>query len=249
MLAEERIQKIKNYVDDNGSATLNELMELLDSSESTIRRALAEMDKNNLISRVHGGAVSIKNSSSILTIDDELDNRRSLYTEEKRKIAQHAASLINDNDFVYIDSGSTTEFFAEYIEASGATYITNCFGVARILGRKNFNVNLIGGSFKATTEAIVGEEASTNLENYNFTKGFFGTNGIDLKRGFTTPEIREGITKKKAALHSKEKFILADNTKFGVISSYTFAPLDDMKIITTGTISKEYIENTNLTIV
>ena len=190
MLAEERIQKIKDYVDANGSATLNELMDLLSASESTVRRALSEMDKNHLISRVHGGAVSLNAvSSSILTKDDSLENRRSINTEDKKAIAQYAASLIEDGDFVYIDSGSTTEFLAEYIKAPNATYVTNSFAVARVLGRKNFNVYLIGGEFKATTEAIVGEVASMALEHYNFTKGFFG----NQRRYYKEP----GITQKQ----------------------------------------------------
>lgn len=250
MLAEERIQKIKDYVDANGSATVNELMDLLDASESTIRRALSDMDKNHLISRVHGGAVSNNTvSPTILTMDESLENRRSINTDDKKAIAQYAASLIEDGDFVYIDSGSTTEFLAEYIKAPNATYVTNSFAVARVLGRKNFNVYLIGGEFKATTEAIVGEVASIALEHYNFTKGFFGTNGIDLKRGHTTPEIREGITKGQAILRSKEKYILADETKFGVISSFTFAGLDDTTVITTGKIPKEFTENKKISMI
>ena len=250
MLAKERIQKIKDYVDAHGSATVNELMDLLGASESTIRRALSDMDKNRLISRVHGGAVALNSvSSEILTVDESLESRRSINTDDKRAIAKYAASLIEDGDFVYIDSGSTTEYLAEYITAAKATYATNSFAVARILGRKNYNVYLIGGEFKATTEAIVGEVASIALEHYNFTKGFFGTNGIDLKRGHTTPEIREGITKSQAILRSKEKFILADETKFDVISSFTFAGLEDTKTITTGNIPKKFLDDKTVTII
>ena len=249
MLTEERIIKIKEIVDNNGSATVTELMEQLGASESTLRRDLKLMDDRGLITRVHGGAVSREGNSAIITIDRDILERKSTNPHEKDAIGRYAASLIEPGDFVYIDSGTSTEVLAQYITEMNAVYVTNCVAIAKILGIKGMEVFLLGGEFKVTTEAIVGEEAVSNLEKYNFNKGFFGTNGIDIKRGFTTPEMREGSVKREAMLHTKKKYVLADSSKFQVISSVNFSPFDDATIITNGQIPSEFKSYSNVFIV
>ena len=93
---------------------------------------------------------------------------------------------------------------------------------------------LLGGEFKAVTEAIVGEEAVAALEKYNFTKGFWGANGVSLQKGYSTPELKEAMVKKKSMENCKERFVLADESKFNHISSVTFAPFEGATVITTG---------------
>ena len=90
------------------------------------------------------------------------------------------------------------------------------------------------GDFKAVTEAIVGEEAVAALEKYNFTKGFWGANGVSLQKGYSTPELKEAMVKKKSMENCKECFVLADESKFNQISSVTFAPFEGATVITTG---------------
>lgn len=249
MLTEERIIKIKEIVDSNGSASVAELMEQLGASESTLRRDLRVMDERGLISRVHGGAVAIVNAQSIVTIDRDIIERKATNTAEKEAIGKYAASLIKPDDFVYIDSGSTTEIMAPYITERSAVYVTNCVAVAQILGAKNMKISLLGGEFKVTTGAIVGEEAVLNIGKYNFTLGFFGTNGIDIKRGFTTPEMREGALKRESMLHTKKRFVIADSSKFGTISSINFCPFEEANIITSGSLPSEYRNANNIRII
>lgn len=250
MLAEERMLKIKEFIDENGSATLPELMEKFNASESTIRRTLSAMDKEGLISRVHGGAVTNENKAKLTNdFDEAIENKRDLNRDSKIAIAKYAAALIQPGDFIYIDAGSTTDFMTDFIDEKEAIYVTNCFPIARKLGQKNLRVYLIGGEVKATTEAVVGEEAVANLSKYNFTKGFFGTNGIDIKRGLTTPEMKEGMVKKKAIAHSKEKYVVADASKFDVISPINFAAIDELQIITTGSVPDSYKKLKNLIVI
>ena len=110
--------------------------------------------------------------------------------------------------------------------------MTNAVTHARNLAALGFRVILIGGELKGSTEAVVGANAIEMLRNYNFNKGFFGTNGISIKCGFTTPDINEAEVKKMAMCHCNHKIILADSTKFDNVSSVTFARLDTAKIIT-----------------
>ncbi|MDD6195241.1 MAG: DeoR/GlpR family DNA-binding transcription regulator [Lachnospiraceae bacterium] len=230
MLAEERFTKILSILEEEGTVEVSRLMEALGTSESTIRRDLNTLDARGMLVKVHGGAVSKNNQYQ--TRDDEVDLRKERNVAEKTRIAQYAANLIGDDDVVYLDAGTTTELMIQSAINRKALYVTNAVGHAKKLSVLGCRVYLLGGEFKGTTDAIVGEEAVVSLEKYNFTKGFFGANGVTKEQGFTTPEPKEALIKQKAMAHSKEAFVLVDSSKFGEISSVTFGQMDRARIIT-----------------
>ena len=244
MLTEERFAKIMVLLEQTGSVTIQQLMTELDASESTVRRDLISLDANGQLTKVHGGAVL--KSGSYSTKDDNVTNRKLLYSEEKRKIAKYAAELITQKDFVYVDAGTTTEFMIDCIAERQAVFVTNAVTHAKRLAERGCTVYLLGGEFKAVTEAIVGEEAVATLEKYNFTKGFWGANGIHLKAGYSTPEVKEAMVKRKSMEKCRECYILSDESKFGRISSVTFADFGKAKVITTGLSDKNYMEYKNI---
>lgn len=232
MLTQERHALILEKLEKESVVYLSDLMNLLDASESTIRRDLNYLDKAGLLKKVHGGATSL-NSKIINTTEFEVEVRQGINKEDKIAIAKYAASLIKNDDLIYIDSGTTTELMIDFIEAKGATFVTNGIGHAKKLIHKNLTTYILGGELKLTTEAIIGIEAINSLRKYNFTKGFFGANGIDIERGFTTPDIREAMVKEEALKKSKLSFVLADNSKFNKVSSITFGEISNTSIITT----------------
>lgn len=111
---------------------------------------------------------------------------------------------------------------------------------------KGFNAFIIGGQLKKSTGAIIGTTSIENLQPYNFTKGFFGTNGISLQAGFSTPDSVEAYVKKTALKHCQEAYVLADSTKFDQITPITFANLEDAIIITDILKDKKYLDYTNI---
>ena len=127
---------------------------------------------------------------------------------------QTAASLVKPHDLIYIDAGTTTELIIDHLTEKKATYITNGIIHAQKLTDKGFNAFIIGGQLKKSTGAIIGTTSIENLQPYNFTKGFFGTNGISLQAGFSTPDSVEACVKKTALKHCQEAYVLADSTKF-----------------------------------
>lgn len=232
MLTEERFTKILSILESMGSVTVQQLMTQLGASESTIRRDLNTLDAEGKLTKVHGGAILKHGMYS--TRDDEVLTRKEKNKEAKIKIAKYAAGLIGTGDFVYLDAGTTTELMIDYIEQKQITFVTNAISHAKKLAERGFTVYLLGGEFKAVTEAIVGEEAVTTLEKYNFTKGFWGTNGVSVQKGFSTPEVKEAMVKKKSMESCKECYILADESKFNQISSVTFAAFESAVVLTTG---------------
>lgn len=244
MLTEERFAKILSILESMGSVTVQQLMTELDASESTIRRDLTTLDANGQLTKVHGGAILKSNVYS--TRDDEVTHRKEQNKEAKEKIARYAASLISAGDFVYIDAGTTTERMIDYITNKQAVFVTNAITHAKKLADKGCTVFILGGEFKAVTEAIVGEEAVVTLGKYNFTKGFWGANGISLVKGFSTPELKEAMVKKKSMENCKSCYVLADASKFGRISSVTFAPFENATVITTEMHHGEYENCSNV---
>lgn len=247
MLSQERHKLILDKLEKDSVVYLNDLVELLKTSESTIRRDLNTLDKKGLLKKVHGGATSLKDIK-INTTDYKVEYRQSLNIDDKLKIAEYAASLIEDYDLVYIDSGTTTELMIDFIRDTKAVFVTNGIVHAKKLLQKKFTTYILGGELKLTTEAIVGVETVNSLRKYNFTKGFFGTNGVDLERGFTTPDIREAMVKEEAINRSKKGFILCDESKFDEVSSITFSEIKNknIKIITTNLSNNKYKEVTEI---
>ena len=245
MLSEERHKLILERLERESVVYLNDLVKYLNTSESTIRRDLTALDKAGLLKKVHGGATSLK-EISINTTDDIVENRQSLNIDEKLKIAEYAASLIEDKDLVYIDAGTTTELMINFISNTKAVFVTNGIVHARKLIKKNCTTYILGGELKLTTEAIVGAETVNSLRKYNFTKGFFGTNGVDIDRGFTTPDVKEAMVKEEALHRSRKRFVLCDQSKFDEISSITFADIKDAKIITTNLENNRYKHQTEI---
>ena len=244
MLTEERFRRILSELEEKGSVTVQELMEQLDASESTIRRDLNTLAARGSLKKVHGGAVA--KSANPGARDAQVDLRKQLNRQEKRSIARYAAGLIEDDDFVYVDAGTTTELLIDFLENREAVYVTNAVSHAKQLAAKGCRVYLLGGEFKGTTEAIVGEEAVASVEKYHFTKGFFGVNGITVEQGFTTPEVREAMIKRKAMEHTGERYILADPSKFDAVSAVTFGSFGDAVILTTAEVPKPYKRQKNV---
>jgi DeoR family fructose operon transcriptional repressor len=244
MLHEERHEQILAQLKIKHAVKVNTLAKELGASESTIRRDINELDRKGLLKRVFGGAVSL--SGNIASEVTDIAERTRLNVEEKERIAQYAATLISDNDFVFIDAGTTTEKMIDYIGNKNVTYVTNGTRHAMKLAQRGFSAFMIGGSIRPTTQAAVGSVAIESIKQYNFTKCFMGANGVDIERGFTTPHISEAAIKAEAIRRSHVSYVLVDHEKFGRVSSVTFAGIEDASIITNRTDNPQYRQYTSI---
>jgi DeoR family fructose operon transcriptional repressor len=166
-----------------------------------------------------------------LKTEDSIEKKSSTHVDEKKRIARYAAAQINNDDFVFIDAGSTTYFMTKYLDHSGATFVTNGIEHAKALVSNGCKVFVLGGDLKESTEAINGLIAAQNLQRYNFSKAFLGTNGVSEKQGFTTPDTNEAILKAVALERSFVTYVLCDSSKFGKVSAVTFSPIDSACVI------------------
>ena len=243
MLTEQRYEIILGLLREKNSVTVTELKDILNASESTVRRDITALYKAGKLTRVFGGAVALEHT--VNAYEPTVAQKSELNIEEKKKIAAYAASLIQPEDFVYLDAGTTTGYMLEHLNGSRATFVTNGVSHARTLAQMGIRVLLIGGELKGSTEAVIGSQAMQMLKNYHFTKGFFGTNGMTQREGFTTPDTSEAIVKSTAMKQCKDVYILTDKSKFGEVSSVTFGGFTDAKILTEE-IPKEYQDSKNI---
>ena len=246
MLTEQRYDIILGLLKENNSVTVTELRDILDASESTVRRDITALDKAGKLTKVFGGAVALEHG--VNAYEPTVAQKAELNTEEKRRIARYAASLIRPEDFVYLDAGTTTGYMLEFLEGPRASFVTNAVSHARTLAQMGVRVVLLGGELKGSTEAVIGSQAMQMLLDFHFTRGFFGSNGVTKKEGFTTPEVNEALVKRTAMEQCNEKFVLADNTKFGEISAVTFFSFKGAKILTESC-PADYRESGNVLVV
>lgn len=231
MLTQERHEAILKILSEKGSVSVAELTKTLGVSESTVRRDLILLSNSGNLKKIHGGATLTK--KQFISGEDTVSDKSEKNIDEKRRIAKYAASQINSSDFVYLDAGTTTLFMIDYLpKGVKANFVTNGITHAKALSKKGFSVCILGGQLKHSTEAIIGLAAANNLQNYNFTKAFIGANGITEAQGFSTPDSEEAFVKAAAINRSFVTYILADSSKFGKVSSISFAPIDRACIIT-----------------
>lgn len=229
MLTEERHRQILAYLATSEIVTINELMSPLKASESTIRRDLQTLENQGLLIRIHGGAKRIHQ----LTFEADMTEKSKTHLDEKLSIAKYAASIIQPDDIVYLDAGTTTLAMIAFLPTDyRLKVVTNSVKHAALLIDRQIETIILGGQIKLSTNAILGSSPARQLERYRFNQSFIGINGIHLVAGYTTPDTEEGLLKRIGLKNSQHSYILADHSKFQQITFTQVATLSEAEIIT-----------------
>ncbi|WP_414044801.1 DeoR/GlpR family DNA-binding transcription regulator [Macrococcus equi] len=222
MLTIERHETILNLLNAHDVVSLQLLMDVTTSSESTIRRDLSTLEKEGKLIRVHGGA----KKSTEKHKDVAFSIKSTTKVHEKNQIAKVAALQIKEHDCIYLDAGSSTLAMIPYLNQQHITVVTNGATHVSQLVDKGIEVYMIGGFIKKETYAAIGVQALDNLKQFRFDKAFIGANGIHPTYGLTTPDIEEAYIKKMAMSMSQKTFFLLDDSKF---DEYTFAKISELE--------------------
>jgi DeoR family fructose operon transcriptional repressor len=170
-----------------------------------------------------------------LTLEPEYLQRAQKHPEEKRSIGEMAASLIEDNDVVFINSGTTTTQVIRYIRGdAGITVFSNNVYAALEVGEAGFKHHLIGGEFQPHSNSVAGRFAIDNLRQVYADKAILGVDGVSLKHGCTVPSNAEAEVVQQMIERTRgEIIIVADHSKWGVVSNFQIATIDEIdKFIT-----------------
>lgn len=215
MFSEERKEKILEIVNRRKTVKVSELSDILKTSEVTIRRDLDELHSEQKLYRTHGGAMLLRHEKNELPWQ-ELAVRQ---IEEKEKMARVAFKYVCDNDVIAMDDSTTVQELAKLIAAAdfeNLTIVTISIPVVNILlTNKKLNVVVVGGPIINNTNAVLGSMAERMLGEMRVDKCFIGINGVEEEGIYTTSNFMEMTTKQAILGIARQKFILADHTKFG----------------------------------
>ncbi len=238
MLMKQRHQLILQRLSEQKVVKLKELVDLTDSSESTIRRDLTDLEAEGYLARVHGGA------TLIATPDEEptFEEKRDRFVDEKVAIARKAATFIEDGMSIYLDAGTTTQAMVPFLQGKKIVVVTNSLPIANELFDLDIKTFVIGGELKRSTQALVGYNARESMMNYRVDLAFLGMNGIDIEAGYTTPDPEEALVKKTAIELAQTSFVLADASKIGKRTFSRVATLDAAQLITSSRESMSSIQ-------
>ncbi|MDT2614562.1 DeoR/GlpR family DNA-binding transcription regulator [Enterococcus dongliensis] len=228
MLTEERHKKIIEWLERDGLVKSQDLIQWLNSSESTVRRDLHELEELGLLERIHGGAKRPQHLEQELGMDE----KSSKNVQQKKIIAKYAANLLSEGDVIYLDAGTTTSEMIPFMKKQKVTVVTNSVGLAAHLVEAQIATIVLGGRIKLTTDAVVGSQALEQLKQYRFNKAFMGMNGIHSDSGYSTPDPEEAILKRTAIQQAEEAFVLVDHSKFNQTSFVRVASLSAASILT-----------------
>ncbi|TWI57692.1 DeoR family transcriptional regulator [Pseudomonas duriflava] len=205
----QRRHTILARLNEQGEVSVDELAKLFSTSEVTIRKDLAALEKNGLLLRRYGGAVCIP--------QEFISETTQAPSAVKQAIARLAASRIREHARIIIDSGSTTAaLIRELGHKPGLVVMTNSLNVANALRELEHEPVLLmtGGTWDPHSESFQGQVAEQVLRSYDFDQLFIGADGLDLERGTTTFNELLGLSRVMAEV-AREVVVMAESDKLG----------------------------------
>ena len=206
----QRRHTIMQLLQEQGEVSVEQLVQLFDISEVTIRKDLSALETNGFLLRKYGGAILMPKE-----IMDENENNE--LTKRKFVIAKAAAERIRDHNRIIVDSGSTTAALIKQLNLKqGLVVMTNSLSVATELRALENEPTLLmtGGTWDTRSESFQGKVAEQVLRSYDFDQLFIGADGIDLARGSTTFNELVGLSQVMAEV-SREVVVMVESQKIG----------------------------------
>jgi DeoR/GlpR family transcriptional regulator of sugar metabolism len=230
----ERRMQIVKTINMHKTATIAEIVEWLGASPATVRRDLAWLDEQGLITRTRGGATAIDYPAQPIlrrTIPT-YEHRLNEYIEEKQSIGQCAAENIHDGETIILDASSTNHYMLPFLaKKRDLTIITNSLYISKELmtiveTNPSLTVICSGGTLFMRSYSFIGMIAEQALSQFYVDKAFIGLRGISLHHGLTSPFPEEIPVKRQMIKCAQQVFILADHTKFNLTFASLIAPLN-----------------------
>ncbi len=231
MLPVERRNRILNLLRAEGVVRVNDLSETLDVSEITIRRDLEQLEVEGLLERTHGGAIF----NQRIRLEPLYSEKHRTHQAEKRLIGTAGAGLVAAGDTLLVNSGSTTlQLFRHLALKRDLKVITSNMSAFLEVQGAALELLLVGGSYRAQSNSLVGPLALLSLQQVFAGKCFIGVDGVSLKYGMTTPNLQEAeVARTMIERTHGQVIILADHSKIGVVADFVTAPLEKVDILVT----------------
>ena len=251
---ESRVKKIQQIIKESASITIKNLALELHLSKMTIRRDLEQILEDSEIQLIRGMLIYNHISDSDEDSKYSVISASTLNHGSKEKIAEKAKSLLESEDTIIIDAGSTTEMLARIIPKDLKIEVT-CFSLNilnEILNNGSCSVTLPGGKFHCSSMIFQSREGIELLKKTRVKKAFISAYGVNLRLGVTCSADFERELKLTALNSAEQRILLVDSSKFGKVNNVHFADLEDFDIIITDNLlpkeTAQEIRNRGITI-
>lgn len=223
---ERRRAEIMLLLKQQGRITIQELVERLGISEATARRDLEMMEKTEPLIRTIGGAMYDGLNS---VRDLPFEEKKGLSYLEKERIAQQAATLIDEGDVIGLSGGTTNYLLAKLLKPrKGITVVTNAVNIAMELAGSEVQVVVTGGIMRHNSFELCGPLGEAMVAHLHIGKMFIGVDGISVEGGITTYSEQEAQIAKALMMRAQATYAIFDHTKVGKTSLFSIAALTDV---------------------
>jgi DeoR/GlpR family transcriptional regulator of sugar metabolism len=231
MLPTQRRQAILAQVREQAAVSAEDLSGQFAVSVETIRRDLRTLQGAGLLERVYGGATRPSGRSS----EGSFAARSTRHIERKRAIAVLAAALVEPEETIVIDIGTTALEVARVLPTTfRGRVLTNSVPVAMELsGRPDIELLLCGGEIRAGDGACSGAHAESFFAEFYADRAFLGSGGVHPDAGLTDYYPAEVAVRRRIVAHTAKNYVLADSSKLGVIAVRRVCRLDQLTAIIT----------------
>lgn len=240
MLAIDRIKTIMDLLEENKSAMVSELSQLLGVTEETIRRDLEKLEFKKRIVRVHGGAYLLDGFEKGAPVS----LLKKFMVEEKERLGKTCLGFIEDKDTIMLDNSTTSFFIAKAIKASSleVTVITNFLDIiVELSDCKHVKLISLGGTLKHSLNTFIGPTTVGNSMKYFADKSFVSCSAINSKLGIASHSEEDAQIRKNMLTNSENKFLVIDHTKINKTATHLFANVSDIDhLIIDKIISKDW---------
>ena len=225
-----RHKKILEMLYQRQSVSADELATEFGVSKITIRRDLDALASEKFLERTRGGAVSV----SGLRLEEFFEDKDHVAKREKKLIGRYVASLVSENETVFVNAGSTTLEVVRHLSGKKVRIVTNNAACLSLELDPLQELILLGGDYRIQSKSLVGDLTIAGLHSIFSSITVLGINGVSIKKGCTTAVHQETSVNKAMIESSSGKVILvADHTKMNCVSSFLTCPLSRIDMIVT----------------
>lgn len=242
MLAIERKNQILAKLIMDGKVLVSDLSREYGVTEETIRRDLEKLEKEGLAKKTYGGAVRVDN----LNADIPFYVRKQTNVESKQYIASIIGSMINDGDYLMLDSSTTALYVIKHIlHKKKITLITNSIEILLELSNKSgWTIISTGGTLKEGGLSLLGYQAERMISNFHVDMAICSCKGIDSTNGISDSNEQDAEIKKAFFRNAKKRVLAVDSTKFDKSSFVKICDISDVDMIVTEKRPSDYwLEN------
>ncbi len=229
MLKTEREQEVLQRLRESGHLSVRQLSQQLYTSESTVRRILAQLERKGLVRRSYGGAESVESYNHVAAFRSRAQENRT----SKEEIARKAASMVTDGSIVFLDqSTSAYHLAAELRKKKALTVVTNNVEIAALLSQTDFEVYVSGGRLSRQMRmCLVGEDAHRIFHDIHADFAFFSARSLSGD-GLVSDCDRDEICVRNAMLNNARcRVFLCDSSKFDSRSGYRQCHLSELDVM------------------